>query len=253
MWCTSRASPALDDQADARARLLANQVVVHRRRQQQRRDRRALLVWRCDPTGPGCACPSAIAREASRHASSSAARSPAPPSATRYRPGMTCAARSGQSPSSSMWMSLASSSLSMIGNGSSIWRHDVRAWLEQVALGTDRRPTATSPALRESRRAADWSPARTTAGNSRTAAAADPTAPRAACRCPSSRSPRSRRAPSAPRRIFSSSCVYAEHLLATPHRFVAEIAVLAVGQVVQVDHAGLEPLRVRMLARPGRP
>ena len=41
----------------------------------------------------------------------------------------------------------------------------------------------------------------------------------------------------------------AEHLLATAHRFVAEARVLAMRQVVQVDHAALEPLRVRMLRR----
>ena len=56
---------------------------------------------------------------------SSARRSAAPPPATAVQAATITRARSsGRSPSSSMWTSLASSSLSMIGNGSAIWRHD---------------------------------------------------------------------------------------------------------------------------------
>ena len=68
--------------------------------------------------------PSSIACDASARTRSSASCSASPPPATRYRPEMTWPRNSGRSPSSSMWMSLASSSLSMIGNGRSIWTHD---------------------------------------------------------------------------------------------------------------------------------
>ena len=43
-WCTSRASPGLDDERRAIARPLAHQVVVHTRRGQQARNRRELHV-----------------------------------------------------------------------------------------------------------------------------------------------------------------------------------------------------------------
>ena len=52
---------------------------------------------------------------------------------------MTRAANSGRSPSSLMWISFASSSLSRIGNGKRDLVARVGLRIEQIALGADRR------------------------------------------------------------------------------------------------------------------
>jgi hypothetical protein len=67
--------------------------------------------------------PSSMAAETSALISASRSRRAWPPPAARYRPQTVTALRPGRSPSALMWMSLASSSLSMTGKGSSICRH----------------------------------------------------------------------------------------------------------------------------------
>jgi hypothetical protein len=68
----------LDDEADLRAGLLADQVVVHRRGEQQRRDRREVLLE--SPVGQDDeARTAAIASETSAQIISSARPSPRPP------------------------------------------------------------------------------------------------------------------------------------------------------------------------------
>ena len=66
-----------------------------------------------------------IASETPRQISTSRSRSPGPPSATRYRPETFTDWKPGRSPSSSMETIFARSSLSMTGNGSTIWQATV--------------------------------------------------------------------------------------------------------------------------------
>ena len=136
-WCTSRTSPASTIEADLRARPSAR------------------TRWWCtaevsssDGIGARSASesrsesttkrsPSAIAGETSAQISSSRAASAAPPPSTPYRPETLADAKPGRSPSALMWRILASSSLSITGNGSTSWRQCAGLAVEQVALGAD--------------------------------------------------------------------------------------------------------------------
>ncbi len=121
MWCTSRASP----------HSTTNPTCV--RVFSRMRWWCTAPVNRSDGTGAYTSsllrsdntrmrAPDEIAAEASSRTRSSATRRPSPPSATRYNPLMTVHSRCGMLPSSLMWMILARSSLSRIGNGNVNWR-----------------------------------------------------------------------------------------------------------------------------------
>ena len=101
----------------------------------------------------------------------------------------------------------ASSSLSRIGVLSLIWRQTSGAGSSRLRLRPDAWSSSASPAPRGWRRAAGWSPARTTAGSSRTTAAGGWTAPPARRRGPSSRSASSPFAAIGASRMRRSSCV----------------------------------------------
>ena len=132
----------LDDEADLHAGLLAHQVVVHGGGHQQRRDRRALLVavavGQHDDPGAG--------RDRLGRPWSAAARSPrrsaAPPPLTSKWPVIRTAAKPGRSPSSSMCRILASSSLSMTGNGRTTCRQDAGVACSRFCSGPKVRPEA---------------------------------------------------------------------------------------------------------------
>ena len=99
---------------------------------------------------------------------------------------------SGTSPSSLMWRSLASSSLSRIGCGSAIWRHARGRRVEQVALGADAAAESGDQLLADGveRRVGDLGE------QLREVVEQQPRPVRQhrdrACRCPSSRAPRRR-------------------------------------------------------------
>ena len=71
-----------------------------------------------------------------------------PPPATRYRPLTTTARNSGKVPSSSMWMILARSSLSMTGNGSANWRQLSGPGASRFASGPTDELTAVTTSSR---------------------------------------------------------------------------------------------------------
>ena len=123
----------LDQQAHLGALLGADEVVVDGRGEQQRRDRRVLGVG--VPVGQDDAAgrrPRWRRRPRRRSRSMRAARA-SPPPATRYRPDRVAAFMPGMSPSALMWMSLASSSLSITGKGRVTLRQDGGGRLQQVA------------------------------------------------------------------------------------------------------------------------
>ena len=92
--------------------------------------------------------PCSMASDACWQIRSSADRSPSPPSATRYSPESTLACRPGRVPSSLMWMILASSSLSMIGNGSDSWRQLSGPGSSRLASGPTDDDTAVTTSSR---------------------------------------------------------------------------------------------------------
>ena len=131
----------LDEQRDRGcAAWSADQVVVHGRGEQQRRDRRVV--------GVGVAVGQHDEPRARRDRGGdlradlapAAAPAPSPPPCTAVQPADLQAARNpGRSPSALMCRILASSSLSMTGNGSTTWRQDAGPGVEQVALRADQR------------------------------------------------------------------------------------------------------------------
>ena len=103
-----------------------------------------------------------------------------------------------------------------------------------------------SPAPRGSRPAAGWSPGRTAARSSRRAAASGPRARRPGCRCPSSRSARRRRTPSAsPGCAAPPRC--SRRASAGGRRTRGWPRPPALRQRGQVHQAGVQPVLVRVL------
>jgi hypothetical protein len=80
-----------------------------------------------------------MATETRWRISSSARRSPSPPSATGYRPSTANGLRPGKSPSSLMYRSLASSSFVRIGDGTTTCR-------QLAGVGSSRLPSGPSVA-----------------------------------------------------------------------------------------------------------
>ena len=80
--------------------------------------------------------------------SSIAVRKPCAPSLTRYKPFTTTLRRCGMVPSSSMWMILASSSLSIIGNGNANWRQLSALAANRLASGPRVEPTEVTTSSR---------------------------------------------------------------------------------------------------------
>ncbi len=86
--------------------------------------------------------PFSMAASASAQIASMRSARESPPPETRYRPERVAALKPGMSPSALMWMSLASSSLSITGKGSVTLR-------QAAAVGSSRLPCGPSEECRE--------------------------------------------------------------------------------------------------------
>ena len=192
--------------------------------------------------------PAAMAADASLRTRSSASRNASPPPATRYKPEITWERNSGRSPSWSMWMSLANSSLSITGNGNAICTHDSGVGSSTLpsapmvhderrdqlfADGVERRVGDLRELLRE---VVEQHPRALRQHRDRRVGAHRP----------------ERLATGARHRRHEQPEILvgvAERLLATDHRLVRGHVVLAVGQVAEVHEPLVEPVAVGVLGR----
>ena len=241
MWCTSRASPRLDDQADLGALLLADQVVMHRRGQQQRRDRGvdvvAVAIAEHDdarPVGDRLADLGAdrVERSLQRQSPAGDAVEAADHHGRQLRV---------RRPSSLMWMILASSSLSMTGNGSVSCRQLSGPGLQQVGLRPDRSADRGDDlfANRVERRVGHLGEQLLEVVEQQPRSLAEHGDRRVGAH-------RSDRLSAGLGHRGDDDLQLlvrvAEHLLAAQHALVAEHDVLALGQFVELDDAFFEPL-----------
>ena len=150
MWCTSRASPHSTIKPDLGALLLADQVVVHGRGQQQRRDRRVHLVAvaiaehdDASAVGDGLADLGADRVEGPLQRQPPAGDPVQAADHDRRR-----APGSALRSSSLMWMILASSSLSITGNGSVSCRQLSGPGCSRLASGPTEPPTEVTTSSR---------------------------------------------------------------------------------------------------------
>ena len=134
MWCTSRASPDSTTSATRRRSFVRTRWWCTAETSSS--DGIGAIRWsesRSDSTS--VRAPAAIASDASRRTRSIADASASAPPSTSYSPERTLQAKPGRSPSSLMWMSLASSSLSMTGYGSLRWRQDAGPGARRLRSG----------------------------------------------------------------------------------------------------------------------
>lgn len=129
----------LDQQAHAGALPGVDEVVVDGRGEQQRRDRRVLGVG--VPVGQDDQAGAVLDGGLGLGADllDPGGQRPPPPE-TRYRPERVTAAMPGMSPSALTWTSLASSSLSMTGNGRVTLRQDAAVGSSRLPCGPRGRP-----------------------------------------------------------------------------------------------------------------
>ena len=190
--------------------------------------------------------PPAIASDTSAQISSIRSAIAAPPPSTAYRPRETWVMKPGMSPSRLMCRILARSSLEMTGNGSTTWRQDAGRRLEQVRLradgaaergdelladGVQRRVGDLREQLAEVVEQQPWLVAER---RDRGVGAHRADRLGAGVR---------HRGQQDPQLLLG----VAEDLLAAGDRRVGVHDVLALGDVVEVDLAGVQPLAVRVL------
>ena len=194
--------------------------------------------------------PSSMAASASAQISSMRAASASPPPATRYRPERVAAFMPGMSPSALMWMSLASSSLSITGKGRVTLRQDAAVGLQQVALRAERGAQRGDQLLADGvqRRVGDLREQLGEVVEEQPRALGE----RGDRRVGAHGADRLGAGPGHRREDDAQLLLgVAEGLLAAGDRGVGVHDVLALGQVGELDLAGLQPLRVRAARRRG--
>ena len=196
MWCTSRASPDSTTRPTLRARLLADEVVVHRGGEQQRRDRRVDRVGVAVGQHDDARALGDRGRRLVADRGRAPRAAPSPPPATRYRPEITCAARPGNCAVVVDVDDLAQLVVVEDRERQLDLTAAVGSGFEQVPLGADRRRHRGDELLadRVERRVRDLREQLLEVVEQQPRPVR--TAPRSACRCPSSRSPRRRSSPS---------------------------------------------------------